>query len=553
MRPIRRSAIVGVGGFVALGTIGLVALGGATTLTGSTAAGPAAPPRFEETAGVAGVAHRYDGEFEFYVGGGVAVFDCSDDGRPDLYIAGGSQRAGLFRNESPVGGPLRFARVTDPATDLAGVTGAYPLDIDGDGVTDIAVLRNGENVLLRGLGACGFARANEGWSFDGGEAWTTAFSAKWEGDRLPTLAFGNYRNEASDDPDRLCFPNVLVRPSASGGGYGTPTTLSPSWCALSMLFTDWDRSGRIDLRVSNDRHYYSDLTGGQEQLWRVGTGGSARLYTADDGWKPLRLWGMGIASQDITGDGYPEVYLTSIADSHLQTLADGPTTPTYRDIGLERGVTATHPFSGPDTKLPSTAWHPEFADVNNDGLVDLFVSKGNVEAIPDNAAMDPSNLFLAQHDGTFSEAADAAGIVDYAKARGAALVDLDLDGSLDLVQVVRRDNVRLWHNVGSSGSGPGHWVAIRLAQPGSNRNAIGAWLELKAGDRTMTREMTVGGGHGGGQLGWIHFGLGPTDRAEVRVRWPGDELGPWLPIEADAFYDVERGATAARQWRPPGP
>ena len=146
---------------------------------------------------------------------------------------------------------------------------------------------------------------------------------------------------------------------------------------------------------------------------------------------------MGIASQDLTGDGYPEVFLTSQGDNKLQTLDDGPAQPTYRDIALERGVTAQRPFVGGDV-LPSTAWHPEFEDVNNDGFVDLFVSKGNVDAQSGNATRDPSNLLIGQADGTFVEGAEAAGIVGFDRARGAALVDLNLDGMLDLVVVNRR-------------------------------------------------------------------------------------------------------------------
>ena len=93
---------------------------------------------------------------------------------------------------------------------------------------------------------------------------------------------------------------------------------------------------------------------------------------------------MGIASQDLTGDGHPEVFLTSQGDNKLQTLENGPAQPTYKDMALKAGVTAQRPYTGGDV-LPSTAWHPEFEDVNNDGLVDLFVSKGNVEAQPDYA------------------------------------------------------------------------------------------------------------------------------------------------------------------------
>ncbi len=184
-----------------------------------------ATPRFVDESAASGLEHvnRYgvtdevpDGGLEFVVGGGVAVLDCDDDGRPDLYLAGGSGPAALYRNESRVGGPLRFTRLADATTDLVQVSGAYPLDIDSDGHTDLAVLRRGENVLLRGLGGCRFERANEGLGLDGGNDWTTAFSATWEpGARLPTLAFGNYK--AMDEAGKLTAgcggqPSLPARP-----------------------------------------------------------------------------------------------------------------------------------------------------------------------------------------------------------------------------------------------------------------------------------------------------------------------------------------------------
>ena len=197
-----------------------------------------------------------------------------------------------------------------------------------------------------------------------------------------------------------CDENALLRPaSPAAPTYAAPVPLTPGWCSLSMLFSDWDGSGRRDLRVSNDRQYYVD---GQEQLWRVAAREAPRAYTAADGWRPVQIWGMGIASYDLTGDGRPEIYLTSQGDNKLQTLAAGPSRPTYADIALQAGVTAAQPYAGGDT-LPSTAWHPEFQDVNDDGLVDLFVSKGNVNAMADYAAKDPSNLLLGRPDGTFVE------------------------------------------------------------------------------------------------------------------------------------------------------
>jgi enediyne biosynthesis protein E4 len=536
---------------LALGVVAVaVAAGGGIIVQRSVESSPphtvGEPPNFVDATDESGVDHSYTGGADHFVGGGVAVFDCDADGRPDLFFAGGADPAALYRNASTAGGTFRFEQVTSPVTDLTAVTGAYPFDVDSDGTIDLAVLRRGANVLLRGLGDCRFEDATRTFDLDGGNEWTTAFSATWEGTaELPTLAFGNYRTSDED----ACADGRLVRPASAGDAYDDPVALSPAFCTLSVLFSDWDRSGRRDLRVSNDRNYYVD---GREQLWHLAPGAPPREYTETDGWRPLQIWGMGIASRDLTGDGYPEVFLTSQSDNKLQTLENGPAQPTYKDMALEAGVTAHRPYAGGDA-LPSTAWHPEFEDVNNDGLIDLFVSKGNVEAQLDHAMRDPSNLLIGQPDGTFVEGAEAAGIVGYERARGASVVDLDLDGMLDLVVVNRQAKVSLWRNVGSGdATGPdpmGHWIAVRLEQPAPNVDAIGAWVEVKFDDRILVREMTVGGGHAGGKIGWIHTGLGGADDADVRVRWPDGEIGPWMTVPAGRFVTIERGATEATPWR----
>jgi len=536
----RRSRRLLVGAPVVAAALGAVAI--VAVWLRSDEAARAAVPHFVDETATAGVDHRYDGGADFFVGGGVAAFDCNDDGRPDLYFAGGDQPAALYRNESPVGGALRFTRETSPVTDLTSVTGAYPIDIDGDGNVDLAVLRVGEDEILRGLGDCTFERANEPLGIDGGSTRTVAFSATWEGaNALPTLAFGDYRTADGES----CEDSRLMRPAAQGSAYGPPIALHPGYCALSILFSDWHRTGERDLRIANDRNYYRD---GSEQLWRIVPGETPREYTTADGWRPLQIWGMGIASQDVTGDGMPEVFLTSQADNKLQTLADGARGPTYDDIALRLGVTAQRPFAGGDV-LPSTAWHPEFQDVNNDGLLDLFISKGNVEEEPGYAVRDPSNLLLGQADGTFVESAEAAGILGYHRSRGAALVDLNVDGMLDLVVVNRSENVSMWRNVGLGDAARpvamGHSFSVRLRQPAPNVDAIGAWVEVRIGDRTVVREVTVGGGHAGGQLGWIHVGLGSDVRAQVRVQWPDGETGPWIDVQAGDWAMIDRGAAHA--------
>ncbi|MFM8553543.1 MAG: CRTAC1 family protein [Acidimicrobiales bacterium] len=493
-----------------------------------------------------GVGHTYDGDFPFFVGGGVAVLDCNDDRRPDLFLAGGANAAALYRNESETAGALRFAPQRSSVAELDAVTGAYPLDIDGDGVLDLAVLRRGDSRILRGLGNCTFEDATARFGIDTGADWAVGFSATWEaGATLPTLAFGNYLVPGTYD----CATNELLQPA--GDRYAPPVEL-PGHCTLSLLFSDWNHDGNTGLRVSNDRNYDP---GAREQLWRMRPGETPRELDEADGWRRVVIWGMGIASADLTGDGRPEVFLTSQADNKLQTLESDDGRPSYRDIAVERGVTAQRPYTG-GSVLPSTAWHPEFDDVNNDGLIDLFVTKGNVEAQPDYAPFDPNNLLLGRKDGTFVETGAEAGIANKSRSRGGALVDLNLDGMLDMVVVNRRVPVEVRRNVGSGTAGApratGNWVALQPRGPGPNTQAVGAWVEMRVDGRTQTREVTVGGGHASGEAGALHFGIGTATSAEVRITRPGAAPGPWMTVGANAAYDLEEGASEPARWGPGG-
>jgi enediyne biosynthesis protein E4 len=508
---------------------------------------PAVPAYVEESA-TSGLVHSYTGGWEQMVGGGAAVFDCDDDGYSDLYLAGGTAPSQLFRNQSDRGGPLRFAAEQSGA-EATGVSGAYPLDIDSDGITDLVVLRVGENQVMRGVGNCRFEPANADWGFEGGDAWSTAFAATWEpGADWPTLAIGNYIDRAQEGfPWGSCTDNWLHRGAAAG--FAPPVPLKPSLCALSMLFTDWNRSGHPSLRVSNDREYYK---GGQEQLWHLEPGAVPQLYTEAEGWARLRIWGMGIASADIDRNGYPDYYLTSMADQKFQVLADAKpgTAPKFKDTAFPRGIHAQRPYVGDDLN-PSTGWHAAFGDVNNDGLADLFVAKGNVDQMPDFAAKDPDNLLLQRNDGTFYEAGALSGTGSLRSGRGGALADFNLDGLLDLLVVNRNDPVQVWRNGGTdAGSAKGHWLALRLGQPGTNRDAIGAFVEVQRGEAVEAIEVTSGGGHGSGQMGWLHLGLGGATGATLRVVWPDGDTTPWMKLDADRFWRLNRGQTVA-EWHAP--
>lgn len=472
-------------------------------------------PEFVDRSAMLPTDHIYSGGWEHFVGGGVAVFDCNDDNRPDIFAAGGEAPSTLFINQTQdAGAPLTFG-LGDIGWLPTGVTGAYPLDIDSDGRLDLFVLRVGKNIALRGLGDCRFEDATDTWGVAQGDKWTTSFSATWEPESAwPVLAVGNYVDR--DDPEGpfgACAASELLR--HDGEGFGDVTALEPGYCALSMLFSDWTRSGPADLRISNDRHYY--VRDGYEQMWRLDP---LKSLSVDDGWNRLSIWGMGIASHDLNDDGRPDVFLTSMGDQILQ-LSDGQRA--FTPSPFATGTYAQRPHVGDDGR-PSTGWHAEFGDIDNDGLPDLFIAKGNVDQMPGNAMRDPNNLLMQNPDGTFAERSVEAGVATTDRSRGAALTDLDGDGRLDLVVVNRRAPLEVWQN---ATLGAGNWLGVDLRQPAPNTRAVGAWVEVRSGNRIQRQEVTVGGGHAGGQAGPLHFGLGDARNAEVRVVWPDQEVGAW--------------------------
>ena len=236
-----------------------------------------------------------------------AAFDCDHDGRAIILLAGGENPAKFYRNVTKVGGALKFeARDQRPR--------ARP---SHRRLSDrhrrrrhhgpVVLARRRESSSMRGLGDCRFERANEEWDFRRRRRLVRPrFAATWEqGPTWPTLAIGSYIDRTQDiEPWGIVHRQLAAIGRRRGGEsrapFARPMPLKPSFCALSMLFTDWNQSGTPQpARLQRPRI----LRGRQEQMWRVEPGKPPALYAAKDGWKHLRIWGMGIASPTSSGDG----------------------------------------------------------------------------------------------------------------------------------------------------------------------------------------------------------------------------------------------------------
>ena len=242
------------------------------------------------------------------------------------------------------------------------MTGAYPLDIDSDGITDLVLLRVGENVVMRGLGGCQLRARQRSLGLrrrrrlvDGASPRPGSTAPTGRRSRSATTSTATRTSRpGARAPTTGCTGPISSTARASAGS-PRRCALKPSFCALSMLFTDWNRSGTPQpARLQRPRILRGRPGAALACRARQGAGALHRQARAG---KSCASGAWASPATTSTATAIPEYFLTSMADNKLQTLASGarrtarPAT-VLCDVAFAKGVTAHRPYTGGD-------WQPE--------------------------------------------------------------------------------------------------------------------------------------------------------------------------------------------------
>ncbi len=483
--------------------------------------------RFREVGAELGV-DKLDG------GRSSAWADFDGDGDLDL-VALGHPDLAYYRNDSG-----RFAETAREAgLHLpSGGIGAQVADYDNDGDPDLYITRDGwfgggANVLFANDGDGHFADVTErAGTGDTGSGFCAAF-ADYDGDGWIDLYVANGTGATGDST------NVLYRNRGDGtfvdvaGAAG----VDHRGQSLSAAWGDFDGDGDADLYVCNFTE--------PNALYRNEGDGSFADITESSGTAAAHIDGFITFTLDYDNDGQLDLFVGnwSLFDRVLADRAAGRSTSVrdrpvlYRNLGngAFADVTEAAGIARAEGTMSGVS-----ADVDNDGWVDLYLGNGG----PQMSRRDPDVLYRNLGNGTFADATEALGLGHVGKSHGVTFADYDGDGDVDLyVPSGGAQPGDHWHNVFYRNEGFGnHWLVIQLQGRQSNRDGLGARIEVQCGERRQMREVASGYSFGNSNSLEAEFGLGDCARAEqVAVRWPSGITDVFADVAVDRRWRVVEG------------
>jgi hypothetical protein len=511
-------------------------------------------------------------------GCGVAFYDFDHDDWLDLFLVNGTRLDGFPKGSEPISRLFKNNR-DGTFTDITAKSGMVRSgwgqgccvgDYDNDGFNDLFVSYYGQNILYKNHGdgtftdvtaqaglvqsrtrwnsGCAFLDYNKDGHLDLFVANYIDFDIKTA--PLPEAAGCAYKGiqVACGPPGLDGGKNILYR----NNGDGTFTDVSEKaglWetlgtYALSVSVADFDNDGWPDIYVANDSTAATLYQNQKDGTFKDVAVEAGVAYSPDG--KPQA--GMGVSVGDFNRDGLLDIVKTNFAgdtDSLYQNLGDG----TFDDRTYLAGLGINTRYLG---------WGVGFADLDNDGWLDIVVSNGHVYPEVDGTSLDATYaehkyVYRNLRNGQFEDVTRLAGpgMNEDVPARGCAFGDYNNDGNLDVVvncvnappQLLRCD-ASLKRN----------WIKLRLVGTKSNRAGIGARVTVTA--TTATQEMSgigkqplkqvdelrSGGSYYSQNDLRMHFGLDQATKVDmVEIVWPSGTKDTLKDLAANHFYVVEEG------------
>jgi hypothetical protein len=186
------------------------------------------------------------------------------------------------------------------------------------------------------------------------------------------------------------------------------------------------------------------------------------------------------------------------------------------------------------------------ADIDNDGWLDLYLGNGG----PKMDRRDPDVLYRNMADGTFSDITEIVGLGHIGKSHGVTFADYDTDGDMDLyvpsggALIGDSWNNVFYRNIGSVG----RFLVLRLEGRLSNRDGIGARVQLECGGLTQTRFVESGNSFGNSNSLELEFGLGDCQQIDsIKIEWPSGQIDRFLKPPVNSWWVAAEGAEYLRK------
>lgn len=488
------------------------------------------------------------------IGAGVVVVDLNNDGWDDLYLPGGITADKLYLNQQDG----TFLDVTDAEFAKHGnfksfTHGGTALDFNNDGLADIFMACRRKDLLWKNNGNRTFMNYSQPGNivipFEENVSNSVTYG-DFDGDGDNDIYVGRWVKEMDTILDSnghsyflpVGFENQLY--VNTGMVNGTFNELAAQYkvnddgSTNNVIFIDFDMDGDLDIFVGNDHGMFTEPNVVyQNQLAQTGVVSFYEI-SSEIGMNN-RLYCMTMTPTDYDKDGDFDFYQTSIGNEFLYRNDNG----IFRNVAQEIGFPEKDIIG--DTIPPKTMWTALFEDFDNDGREDAFIVHGFVHAIVGDLKAqeyDTSRFYYQLADTTFIDVTGSNGIVTDIIGRGAAALDYDRDGRLDIVMGslgrtpgVNTKDYRVFRNVTPT-SPDRNWLQIQCKATTTAKEAIGTTVEVWCNGILHLKQVTTGGGFASSGSLIQHFGLGTALIVDsVILRWP---MSKSMHRQVDRYYNV---------------